>query len=107
MMSYANYLGLVLKARNKIIPRDMEDQNIAAGVCFGLLLLAYPFFIAKFLHYNHKELDSLAFRKKYEFFYKEVRVTNRGRKAVLFYPLFLIKRWLFMTTIAMTDNTGI
>ena len=49
MMSYANYLSLVLKSRKQIIPYDKEDQNVVTGVCFSLLLLAYPLFIAYFL----------------------------------------------------------
>ena len=54
MMSYANYLGLVLKSKKEIIPSNMDDKNVATGFCLNLLLLAYPLLIAKFLLSNNK-----------------------------------------------------
>jgi hypothetical protein len=107
MMTYANYLNLVLKSRNQIITKLKDDENLAAGIFWGTLLLIYPLLIAKFLHHNHKQLNSLDFRKKYENFYKEVKVLNHGRRAIFFYPFFLAKRWIFMSIIVITNNTGL
>ena len=107
MMSYANYLNLVLKSREKIMSLDEETKNVFAGVCFSSLLLAYPLAISRFLLYNHSELDNKVFRKKYENFYKEVKIKNNGRRAVFFYPFFLFQRWIYMTIIVITHNTGL
>ena len=69
-------------------------------------MLAYPILISVFLVKNHKNLDSSAFRKKYQNFYKDIAVVNRGRRTVFHYPSFLAMRWMIVIVIIVmgTDS---
>jgi hypothetical protein len=100
-MTYINYIGITIKARNLIISEDIENQNKALGITLCLALLSYPMYISYFLKSHVLELDSAAFRKKYEQFYKEVSVVNRDPENMLYYPLFLAKRWLLQVSIVI------
>ena len=94
VMTYINYIGMMIKARDMIISENIEKQNKALGIIMCLVLLSYPIYISYFLKSNQSELDSAGYRKKYEQFYKEVSVVNRDSENMLYYPLFLTKRWL-------------
>jgi hypothetical protein len=61
LMTYANYIGLAEKAKDKIT----EDNNLSSGICSYLALLAYPVLAGLLLVRNHRLLDSNDFRKKY------------------------------------------
>ena len=64
--------------------------------------------ISYFLKSNVQQLNSDKLRKKYEQFYLEVSVVNRKPKHMLYYPLFLLKRWLLsISIIVMGQNTGL
>jgi len=57
---------------------------------------------------NHKLLRSWSFVERFSNWYIDIKIKNRGKQVVLFYPSFLVKRWFFvLITVFVGNNSGL
>ena len=96
------YLPQCLYSSNLI-----KNKNYFEGVILALVLFLIPIALGRFLLINFKKLDEKSMRTKCEKLYTNI-VVNFGLKIkVLYYPWFLLKRFIFvLIPLLFLDNTS-
>ena len=72
-----------------------------------VIMVVYPIVMARLLVKNYNKLQTRETRDKYEILYSSMNIKFRGRKTVLYYPLFLLKRWIVIMIPIMGIKPGL
>jgi hypothetical protein len=86
----------------------MQKGDFGAPLLIYGLLLASIGFATLFILTNAHRTDNDKFIAKHKQLYQEITLKKRGKKALLYYPIYFLKRWLLVLVILITaDNTAI
>jgi len=109
MATFVNYLSIVGKSKSFLESNDDQPPNTWLGIILCGFALVYPFLAARFLIKNHNDLlIDESFIKKFSNWWIDIETSKRGRRVVLYYPSFLIKRWfIVLITVLAGQISGI